>query len=355
MSPSAARMLAASRQEPTDSTPVWFMRQAGRSLPQYRLLRQRMTLLEMVRDPAVCCQVTCMPVELLGVDAAVLFADIMLPLEGMGVPFQMEDGVGPVVTDPIRTEDQIDALRVVAAEEATPYLFEGIRLARRELGGRAALIGFGPSPFTLACYLVEGRGSRDFPHVRALMYAQPSLWSRLMRTLTEVLSRYLVAQVDSGAQLVQVFDSWAGVLDEQSYRELVAPHLSKLFGDLRTAAPAIYFSTGSPHLLGAIAEIGAPGISVDWRLPLREAWSRVGPDFFLQGNLDPALVLSRWEDLERGARAVLKGAGGQPGHIFNLGHGVLPDSDPSQLRRLVEFVHEFSGEYRAPARDRGPV
>ncbi len=353
MNPSATRIMAATRKELSDAAPVWFMRQAGRSLSQYRLLRQRMTLLEMVRDPAVCCEVTCMPVDLLGVDAAVLFADIMLPLEGMGVPFQMEDGVGPVVTDPLRTQLQIDRLRVVSPEEATPYLFEAIGLARRALGQRAALIGFGPSPFTLACYLVEGKGSRDFPHVRALMYGQPRLWHQLMGTLTEVLARYLVAQIEAGAQLVQVFDSWAGILDAQAYRDSVAPHLRRLFARLEPSAPAIYFSTGSTHLLGAIAEVGAAGISVDWRLSLAEAWSQIGPDFFLQGNLDPALVLGPWEVLERGAMAVLEGAAGRPGHIFNLGHGVLPESDPGQLRRLVEFVHEFDPKLVQPLRDRG--
>jgi uroporphyrinogen decarboxylase len=341
MSP-ALRLLAATRHEPTDATPVWFMRQAGRSLPGYRALRQRLSFMELVRDPELAAEVTCMPVGLLGVDAAVLFADIMLPLEGMGVPFEIRESVGPVVGDPIRTAAQVGRLRVLEAEEATPYLFPAIRLARAELGERAALIGFAASPFTLACYLVEGHGSRDFPQVRSLMHSEPALFAQLMSTLTEVLARYLAAQVAAGAQVVQVFDSWAGVLDPASFRLHVVPHLQTLFQRLRGLVPAIYFSTGSAHLLSEIAATGAQGVSVDWRLPLGEAWQRIGPRHFIQGNLDPALLLSPWSVVQAGALKVLGEAQGRPGHIFNLGHGVLPGSEPAQLRRLVELVHSFA-------------
>jgi len=338
----AARLLAAARRESVDATPVWFMRQAGRSLPGYRALRQRLSLLEMVRQPELCAEVTCMPVDLLGVDAAVLFADIMLPLEGMGVPFEIQEGVGPVVTDPIRSRAQVERIRMVAAEEATPYLFSAIRIARQRLGERAALIGFAASPFTLACYLVEGRGSRDYPHVRALMHGEPRLWHQLMATLTEILSGYLRAQVAAGAQLVQVFDSWVGVLDAAAFRGHVAPHLGRLFQALAESAPALYFSTSSSHLLAEIAATGTPGVSVDWRLPLDRAWATVGHDRFIQGNLDPALVLCPWPVLRPAAETVLNQANGRPGHIFNLGHGVLPDSDPEQLQRLVNLVHSFT-------------
>jgi len=337
----AARLLAASRREPVDATPVWFMRQAGRSLPEYRSLRQRLSLLEMVHQPELCAQVTCMPVDLLEVDAAVLFADIMLPLEGMGIEFEIQEGVGPVVGDPIRSRAQVERIQVVTAEEATPYLFAALRIARERLGDRAALIGFAASPFTLACYLVEGRGSRDYPHVRALMHGEPGLWHQLMATLTEVISRYLLAQARAGAQLLQVFDSWAGVLDASAFKDQVAPYLRRLFSTLASSAPAIYFSTGSAHLLEEIAATGAPGVSVDWRLPLDQAWGAVGRDRFIQGNLDPALLLCPWPVLKPAAEAVLRQAGGRPGHIFNLGHGVLPDSDPDQLRRLVDLVHGF--------------
>ncbi|MHB1526256.1 MAG: uroporphyrinogen decarboxylase [Candidatus Dormibacteria bacterium] len=337
----AARVLAATRRERADRTPIWFMRQAGRSLPEYRALRQRLSLMEMVHRPELCAQVTCMPVDLLGVDAAVLFADIMLPLEGMGIPFAIREGVGPVVGDPIRSPAQVRRIRVLAAEEATPYLFSAIRLARAQLGERAALIGFAASPFTLACYLVEGSGSRDYPHVRALMHDQPALWHQLMTTLTEILARYLLAQAGAGVQLVQVFDSWVGVLDAVSFQHQVAPHLTRLFAALAPTVPALYFSTGSAHLLRGIAGTGAPGVSVDWRLPLDRAWHQLGRDRFIQGNLDPALVLCSWDVLKPAAEAVMKEAGGRPGHIFNLGHGVLPDSDPDQLRRLVELVHSY--------------
>ncbi|MHB1499752.1 MAG: uroporphyrinogen decarboxylase [Candidatus Dormibacteria bacterium] len=354
MRQSAQRLLAAVALLPADATPVWFMRQAGRSLPDYRALRQRLSLLEMVKDPAVCSQVTCMPVDLLGVDAAVLFADIMLPLEGMGVEFQILEGVGPVIPDPIRTAKQVDALRSIPAEEATPYLLAAIAESRRQLGDRAALIGFGPAPFTLACYLVEGRGSRDYPHVRALMHAEPELWARLMRKLTEVLTEYLLAQASAGAQLVQVFDSWAGVLDAGSYRLQVVPHLRRMFDALAGTVPAIYFSTGSTHLLDDIRDLPAPGVSVDWRLPLGDAWRRIGYKHCIQGNLDPALLLASAAALDAGTRAVLTQAGGRSGHIFNLGHGVLPDTDWGRLRELAAQVHQLTSRDPAAPGGRGP-
>jgi uroporphyrinogen decarboxylase len=335
-------MLEAVAMRRADATPVWFMRQAGRSLPDYRALRQRLSLLEMVKDPAVCSQVTLMPVDLLGVDAAVLFADIMLPLEGMGVQFQILEGIGPVIPDPIRSRRQVEAIRTVAALEATPYLFRAIAESRRQLGERAALIGFGPSPFTLACYLVEGRGSRDYPHVRALMRSEPGLWMRLMEKLTTILTDYLVAQAAAGAQVVQVFDSWAGVLDAITYRELVGPHLQRMFASLAGVVPAIYFSTGSSHLLEEIRGLGSPGVSVDWRIPLGEAWARIGHDRFIQGNLDPAALLTSEPALEAAARSVLEQAQGRAGHIFNLGHGVLPDTDWGRLRDLVALVHQIT-------------
>jgi uroporphyrinogen decarboxylase len=337
-------MLAAVALRPADATPVWFMRQAGRSLPDYRALRQRLSLLQMVRDPAVCSQVTLMPVEILGVDAAVLFADIILPLEGMGVQFQILEGTGPVIPDPIRSRRQVDAIRVVDPREATPYLFAAIADIRRRLGERAALIGFGPSPFTLACYLVEGRGSRDYPHVRALMRSDPGLWAQLMEKLTLILTDYLLAQAKAGAQVVQVFDSWAGVLDASSYHELVSPHLQTMFTGLAGVVPAIYFSTGSTHLLEEIRALGSPGVSVDWRLPLGEAWARIGHDRFIQGNLDPAVLLASESALEAAARSVLAQAHGRSGHIFNLGHGVLPDTDWGRLSDLVAMVHGVTGE-----------
>ncbi|HUY57744.1 MAG TPA: uroporphyrinogen decarboxylase [Candidatus Micrarchaeaceae archaeon] len=344
----AERFLAATQCRPTDATPVWFMRQAGRSLPRYRELRERFGFLELATNSELSAEVTCMPVEILGVDAAVVFADIMLPLQGMAVDFEIRESVGPVVTRPIRSERQVSELRVVAAEEATPYLFPAIRGAREQLGRRAALIGFGAAPFTLACYLVEGQGSRDYPHVRSLIHSDPQLWDRLMTILTEVLARYLIAQAQSGADVVQLFDSWAGVLDRATFVRHVAPHLQALIRRLQPLLPVVYFSTASSHLLESVVATGPDGLSVDWRIPLGEAWDRLGHERFIQGNLDPATVLAPWPVLEAGAREVLLEADHRPGHIFNLGHGVLPESSPEQLKRLVDLVHE-SGPSRSDA------
>jgi uroporphyrinogen decarboxylase len=336
----ADRFLAATRREKSDTTPVWFMRQAGRSLPQYRALRERFSFMELATTSDLCVEVTCLPVDILRVDAAVVFADIMLPLQGMGVDFEIREGVGPVIPKPLRSESEVANLRVIEAEEATPYLFAAIRAVRERLGRRAALIGFGAAPFTLACYLVEGNGSRDFPRVRAMIHSEPQIWHRLMTTLTEVSARYLSAQASAGADVVQLFDSWVGVLDRDTFEVHVAPHLRRLLERLRPLAPAIYFSTASSHLLAAIAATGPDGVSVDWRLPLGEAWAVIGPQRFIQGNLDPAVVLAPWPELEAAALRVLSEAGGRPGHIFNLGHGVLPASSPEQLHRLVDLVHE---------------
>ncbi len=343
MSGGRARLLGAVRHEQVDATPVWFMRQAGRSLPPYRELRRRWGLMEMVHQPELCAEVTCMPVEVLGVDAAVLFADIMLPLEGMGVPFELREEVGPWVDDPIRSAEQVRGLRRPAAEEAYPFLLQGIRIARERLGERAGLIGFGPSPFTLACYLVEGHGSRDYPALRGLLRTDPAVFAQLLATLTDHLGDYLVAQAEAGCEVVQVFDSWVGVLDERSFREHLLPHLQGLFGRLRGKVPAIYFSTASSHLLPAFSALGAAGISVDWRVPLDTAWDTVGAEHFLQGNLDPAALLAPWDRLRPLAEDVLARARGRRGHVFNLGHGVLPNTEPDQLQRLVELVHEFPG------------
>ncbi|MGH7639847.1 MAG: uroporphyrinogen decarboxylase [Candidatus Dormibacteria bacterium] len=342
MIPADSRLLRALRQEPVDATPVWFMRQAGRSLARYRELRDRFSFMELATNADLAAEITCLPVRSLGVDAAVIFADIMLPLLGMGVEFNLRDSVGPVVATPIRTKDQVRALRVVEAEEATPHLFESIRQVRRELSPEKAVIGFGAAPFTLACYLVDGQGSRDFPQTRALMRSDPSLWHTLMSTLTEVLGRYLRAQVEGGADAIHLFDSWAGVVDRASFEAPVGPHLRRLTGGLRPLAPVIYFSTASFHLLEAMADCGVDALSVDWRVAIGEVWRQFGADHSIQGNLDPATVLAPWPVLEREAMAVLAQVGGRSGHVFNLGHGVLPQSDPDQLRRLVDLVHGWS-------------
>src|ERR671910_651434 len=272
-----ARMLTACRGEPVDRTPVWFMRQAGRCLAAYRRLRERYGILEITRTPELCAQVTTMPVEEFGVDGAVLYADIMLPLFGMGVPFSIDPGVGPIVHRPVRDAAAVAALRVVEAEEATPELFETIRLLRRELGGRAALIGFAGAPYTVASYLIEGRPSKEHAHAKALLYGDEVLWHRLMETLTEVTIRYLRAQVTAGVQVVQLFDSWMGDLGRREYEAAVLPYSRRIFEAVRaTGVPAIHFGTGTVGLLESMAGAGSDLVSVDWRVGLGGAWRRGG-------------------------------------------------------------------------------
>lgn len=331
--------LKACRLEATEVTPVWFMRQAGRCLPEYRELRRKHDFMTVATTPELAVRATLMPVDRFGVDGAVLFADIMLPFAGMGAPFEIRPGVGPVVADPVRTRAQVERLRVVSAEEGTPYVLEALRLLRRELGDRAALLGFSGAPFTLACYLVEGRGSREFPKTKALMYGQPAVWHALMAALTGTVVEYLKGQIAAGADAVQLFDSWLGLLDPASYESLVLPYTRRVFAEIAPLAPAIHFSTGTVQLLPQIAASGCSAVSVDWRLPLDAAWERIGPGLAIQGNLDPTLALAPWPAVEAGARDVLRRAGGRPGHIFNLGHGILPETDPDILSRLVQLVH----------------
>ena len=336
----ADRFLAAARHQPVDRTPVWFMRQAGRCLAGYRELREKYDILTLTRTPELCSQVTLMPVRELGVDAAVLYADIMLPLVGMGVPFSIDPGVGPIIHAPVRDAAAIAALRVVDPHEATPDLFEAIGLVRGELDGGTAVIGFAGGPFTVASYMLEGRPTKDFAHTKALLYSEPQLWHRLMETLTEVTIRYLRAQVDAGVQAVQLFDSWAGALARDSYEQNVLPYSTRIFDSLRdTGVPTIHFATVSAHLLAPMSRAGSDVVSVDWRTPLDEAWEGIGTDRGIQGNLEPAVLLAPFEVGAREARAVLRRAGGRPGHIFNLGHGVLPDTPADNLRRLVDLVH----------------
>jgi uroporphyrinogen decarboxylase len=334
----ATRFLAAVRRQPVDRTPVWFMRQAGRCLAGYRELRERYDILTMTRTPELCAKVTLMPVEEFGVDAAVLYADIMLPLFGMGVPFSIDPGLGPVIHAPVRDAAAVRALRIVDAEEATPELFEAIRLIRAELEGRTAVLGFAGAPFTVASYLIEGRPTKDFAHSKALMYGQPALWHELMETLTEVTIRYLRAQVAAGVQAVQLFDSWVGALSARDYAEHVLPYVRRIFSGVAGTVPTIHFGTSTAHLLEEMAGAGSDAVSVDWRLPLDRAWARIG-ERAIQGNLDPTVCLAPWPVVEREAARVLAEANGRPGHVFNLGHGVLADTPADTLRRLVDLVH----------------
>lgn len=341
-----ARLLAAAAGQEADTTPVWYMRQAGRCLPEYRAMRQRHSFMTMATTPELAAEATLLPVDRFGVDGAVLFADIMLPLTGMGVPFDIQPGVGPVIADPIRTEDAVARLRVVEAEEGTPYVLDAIRQLKPALGERAALLGFAGAPFTLACYLIEGRPSREFPRAKAMMYGNPELWRHLMDTLTEVTIRYLRGQIAAGADAVQLFDSWLGLLDPPSYEAFVLPYTTRIFTALRGLAPTIHFSTGTVALAELIGQSGCDLVSVDWRLPLDVAWDRVGRDRGIQGNLDPALLFAPWDVVADGARQVLRLAAGRPGHIFNLGHGIHPETEADQLARLAALVHDEGGRSR---------
>jgi uroporphyrinogen decarboxylase len=332
------RFLRACRREPVDATPVWFMRQAGRSFGTYRSLRERYGILELAKTPELCAEVTLMPVRELGVDAAVLFADIMLPLEPMGVGLRIEPEVGPIIDRPIRSAADVAALRPFDPAEVS-FTLDAIRLVRHELDGSAGVIGFSGAPFTLACYLIEGRPSRDYALAKAFMYREPAAWHDLMERLSSMVVRYLRAQVAAGADVVQLFDSWVGGLGPADYAAFVQPHVRRIFTALNDV-PTIHFGTGTTALLELTAEAGGDVIGVDHRVALADAWRRVGYDRGIQGNLDAARVLAGWEATEAGARTVLAEVGGRPGHIFNLGHGVLPDSDTAVLRHLVDFVHE---------------
>jgi len=337
--PPAPLLVRALRRERVERTPVWFMRQAGRCLSEYRALRERHDILEIARTPELCARVTRMPVDRLGVDGAVLYADIMLPLDGMGVPFHIQADLGPVVERPLRTAADVAALRVIDAYEATPYLFETIRALRRDLPPQVALLGFAGAPFTLASYLIEGRPSRDYSRTKALLYSDPALWDTLMSTLSEVLVRYLRAQIESGVDAIQLFDSWAGALSPQVYERAVLPYVTRIFAALAdSGVPRIHFATGNPALTELLAASRPDAVSVDWRIPLDEAWSRIGHDLGIQGNLDPGVCLAPFEIVSDAARDVLRRAGGRPGHVFNLGHGVLPETDADILARLVELV-----------------
>jgi uroporphyrinogen decarboxylase len=332
------RFLAATRREPLDATPVWFMRQAGRCLADYRALRQEYDILTLAKTPDLCAQVTLMPVEAFGVDAAVMFADIMLPLEPMGIDLEIQPDVGPIIHNPIRSRADVDALRLFEPEEGVGFVMDAIRLVRRQLEGRTAVLGFSGAPFTLACYLIEGRPSREYSLAKAFMYREPEAWHELMARLSEVIVRYLKAQVAAGAQAVQVFDSWVGGLGPADYVEYVQPHVRRIFDEVE-GAPTIHFGTHTAALLELMADAGGDVMSIDARQSLDVAWERLGYDRGVQGNLDATRILAGWEATEAGARDVLARADGRPGHIFNLGHGVLPESDPGLLRQLVDFVH----------------
>ena len=337
-------LVRAARREPVERTPVWFMRQAGRSLPEYRAIRERYGLFDVCRRPELCAEVTLQPVRRHDVDAAVMFADIMLPVIGMGVDVELVENVGPVIGRPIESRADVARLGVPEPEESVPFILEAVRLTRAELRGDQALVGFCGGPFTVAGYLIEGKPSREFTKVKRMMYGEPGTWHALMEVLADAFARYVAGTVRAGADVIQLFDSWVGALSPADYEEFVAPYSARILAAVDV--PTIHFGTGTSTLLGLMAEAGGDVIGLDWRIPLDRGWDEVGDDRGVQGNLDPAVLLGPWERVEAAARDVLERAGGRRGHIFNLGHGVLPDTDPAVLGRLVELVHEATVEAR---------
>ncbi len=337
----ADRFLRACSREPVDATPIWIMRQAGRYLPEYRKIREKHDILTICKTPELAAQVTLMPLKKFDLDAAILFADIMLPIEGMGVSFEIIESMGPVLECPLRSRQEVEALRVIVPEEDVPYVLKTIRLLREEL--EVPLIGFSGAPFTLATYLIEGRPSRDFSQTKRFMYTQPHIWQLLMDKLTQVILAYLKAQIHAGVQAVQLFDSWVGCLSPSDYRAHVLPYSKRIFEGLKgMGVPRIHFGMGTATLLELMREAGGDVIGVDWRIPLHQAWQRIGYDRAIQGNLDPAVLLGPQELIHKQAQAILEQASGRPGHVFNLGHGILLDTPPENVQHLVEFVHEAS-------------
>ncbi len=330
-------LVRAARLEPVEHTPVWFMRQAGRSLPEYRELRKSHGLFEIVRQPELCAEVTLQPVRRHDVDAAVMFADIMFPVIGMGVDVQLVESIGPVVERPVERLADVERLTVPDPRESVPEILEAVRLVRAELRPDQAVVGFCGGPFTVAGYLVEGRPSREFTKVKAMMYGAPEVWQALMEKLADCFVAYVRAKVEAGADAIQLFDSWVGALSVGDYGEFVAPYSKRILDSLE--CPTIHFGTGTTHLLSAMRDAGGDVIGLDWRVPLDRGWKLVGGDRGVQGNLEPAVLLGPWERVEAAALDVLERAAGRPGHIFNLGHGVLPQTNPDDLGRLRELVH----------------
>jgi uroporphyrinogen decarboxylase len=337
--------MKACRLERADTTPVWFMRQAGRVLPEYREVREKYTLMEVCRQPELCAEVTIQPVRRLNVDAAVMFADIMLPLIGIGVGVELVDNVGPVVAHPINTAEDLDVLRPIEPEEDVPFILDAVRIVKRELGNKTPLIGFCGAPFTLASYLIEGKPTREFSKTKAMMYTAPDLWHSLMERLTNIMRRYLHAQVDAGVDVLQLFDSWVGTLSPRDYEQYVQPYSRRILHDLGSGdLPFIHFGTNTATLLDLIKTDGGTTIGVDWRIPLDVAWERIGYNLGIQGNLDAAVLYGPDQFWQARATEVLRQAGGRPGHIFNLGHGVLPDLPLDNVIHLVDFVHEHGAK-----------
>jgi uroporphyrinogen decarboxylase len=332
----------ACRREPVDATPVWFMRQAGRYMPEYRALRERYSLLEICRTPDLATEVTLQPINRIELDAAILFSDLLLPLEPIGLPFDFIKGEGPHIERPIGGPEDIDKLTLFDPREKLGYVLDAIRQIQGELAGRVPLIGFAGAPFTLASYAIEGGHSNNFARTKSLMYGHPEAWHKLCDLLATVVADYVVAQIDAGVDVIQIFDSWVGALNAADYREFALPHTRRIFAAVDGRVPTIHFGTGTATIFPELREAGGDVIGVDWRIPIDEAWIEIGADRAVQGNLDPTLLLGPTRRMLDQAEDILNRAAGRPGHIFNLGHGILPSTPVEHVQLLAQYVHRAS-------------
>jgi uroporphyrinogen decarboxylase len=340
MSAPESLLVRACKALPTERTPVWFMRQAGRYMAEYRAVRKTHSLIEICKNPQLAAEVTITAAEILQVDAAIIFADLLLPLEVMGLAFHFSAGEGPVIDRPLRTEADVSLLRTDSAAELG-YVAEAVKLVRKHFGPKLPVIGFCGAPFTLASYMIEGGGSRNYVHAKTMMYSQPEVFDELLGKLVSVTAEYATEQVRAGADVIQVFDSWVGCLSVEDYRQYVLPRTTQLVRKLKeSGVPVIYFGTDSATLLSAMKETGADVIGLDWRIPLDDGWSRVGSA--VQGNLDPVTLFADWEQVRRRAQEILDRAAGRPGHIFNLGHGILPETPVENVKALAAYIREHS-------------
>jgi uroporphyrinogen decarboxylase len=336
------RFLRACRGEPVDATPIWIMRQAGRYLPEYQAIRGKVSFLELCKTPDLAAEVTIQPIDILGVDAAILFSDILIPLEAMGMSLRFDEGHGPILENPITDAAGVERLGVPDPESTMGFVMETIRILRRELEGRVPVIGFAGAPFTMASYMVEGGSSKNFLKLKTLMFQKPEVWHRLMEKTAETTQAYLQAQIDAGAQAVQLFDSWGGILSPRDYRDFALPYSRRIIESLKGQVPIIHFVQGNPALLPQVASAGSDVVGVDWRIDIGEARKLVG-DKAVQGNLDPLALFLPIEKIEERAEEIIKSAG-PTGHIFNLGHGILPPTPVENAKALVEAVHRISAK-----------
>lgn len=336
--------LKACKRIPAKRTPVWLMRQAGRYMKEYMAIREKYSFLEMCRNPEIACEVTLQPIRKFDLDAAIIFADILLPLPGMGIQLEFAKNEGPVIKNPVRTRKDIEAIRIINPAEDVPFLLEAIKLVKKELSGKVPLIGFSGAPFTIASYIIEGEGSRNYVHTKSLMYSDPDSWHLFMNKISDVIIAYLNAQVDAGAQCLQLFDSWVGCLGPDDYKNYVLPYTKKVISSVNKSVPLINFSTNTGTYLDIAKEAGADIIGVDWRVRLDTAWNIIGHDKAIQGNLDPVILFAPVPVIKKRVKEIIDMAGGRPGHIFNLGHGIILGTPVDNVKAVVDAVHEYSAK-----------